>query len=579
MVGHYQITMIQRVLLVWLGIILLELFVVRDFMWVLEHWDIKRVIVNFGLTSLAILSLLFILTPIIRHSKSGKNFVFAIITLPMLVQMSHYEVYRSFASSFGFHEFSQDPMLVLSLWIEQFNILKSVIILLSVYGLLSLLSTAKIKVVKWRYGLNIIGFVLLYLLTTFSWYGVSNFQNSVLAYYSTILQMSRNQVLEFKYDKPRLTPSQLSIDGLPNIIYIIGESLTLSHMGIYGYDRDTTPQLAQLEKNKQLIKYNNALSIGIHTRLSVPYMLVGIEGIDPKGRIYQTPSVFNYAKARGYSTAFISAQDTRWGHIKDLFVNEDVDYFWHGVSMNKNTSVHKGADDMRVLNEIAFPYIDKAGKQKMPFFLVLQMDGSHYPYAMHSTKIHKKFLPEGEPNSINAYDNTVIKTDDYLSKLIKKTRKQYPNSWVFYSTDHGQGLGGKAGKFNQNPHLNTIHNPLLISAPKSMVVELMRNQNAPISQADIVPSILDIIDMKPHKNINGKSLLGKINPNRLRIVSQYMPTQHNDPKAVLVEPNLKLYMLDFEKMSVTFPAGKKTIRFQNWDKERQKMFIQRGLDF
>ncbi|NYT28473.1 MAG: hypothetical protein H0A76_11785 [Candidatus Thiodubiliella endoseptemdiera] len=74
--------------------------------------------------------------------------------------------------------------------------------------------------------------------------------------------------------------------------------------------------MAQLEKNQQLIKYTNALSIGTHTRLSVPYMLVGIEGIDPKGRIYQTPSVFNYAKARGYTTAFISAQDTRWGILR-----------------------------------------------------------------------------------------------------------------------------------------------------------------------------------------------------------------------------------------------------------------------
>ena len=570
--------MIQRTLLVWLGISLLDLFVVRNFAWVLEHWEVKRVVVNFGLTSLVMLSFLFILTPIIRHSKSGKNFIFAIIAVPMLVQMSHYEVYRSFASSFGFHEFSQDPMLVLHLWIEQFNLLKYAIILLSVYGLLSLLTT-KTKIIKWRYGLNVIGFVLLYLFTTFTWYGVGNFQNSTLAYYSTLLQMSRTQVLEFKHNKPSVPLSQLSTEDLPNIIYIVGESLTLSHMGIYGYERDTTPQLVQLEKQKQLIKYTNALSIGTHTRLSVPYMLVGIEGIDPKGRIYQTPTVFNYAKARGYTTAFISAQDTHWGHIKDLFVDESVDYFWHGVNMNKNASVHKGADDMRVLNEIALPYIDKVGKQTKPFFLALQMDGSHYPYAKHSTKEHKKFLPENEPNSINAYDNTVVKTDEYLSKIIKKIRKEYPNSWVFYSTDHGQGLGGKSGNFNQDPHLNTIHNPLLISAPKSKVAQLLHNQNAPVSQADIVPSILDIIGMTPHKNINGKSLLSQIDSKRLRVNSPYMPTQHNDPRAVLVEPDLRIYKLDFERMSVSFPDGKKIIRFKDWDKRYQQIFINRGLDF
>ena len=569
---------ILKILLIWLGITLLDLFVVRDFSWIFEHWNSKHVVVNYGLTALAMMLLLFILSPIIRYFKTGKYLVFAFIAVPMWVQMSHYEVYRSFASSSGFREFSQDPSLVLSVWIDQFNWLKSTIILLFVYGLLSLLSGVKTKIVRWRYGLNVIGFTLLYLLTTFSWYGVNNFQNSTLSYYSTLLQMSRMQVLEFKYDKPSVIPSQLSTEGLPNIIYIVGESLTLSHMSIYGYNRNTTPQLAQLEKDRQLIKYNNALSIGTHTRLSVPYMLVGIEGIDPKGRIYQTPTVFNYAKARGYTTAFISAQDTNWGHIKEMFVDESVDYFWHGVNMNKNASVHKGADDMRVLNEIALPYIAKVGKQKTPFFLVLQMDGSHYPYAEHSTKKHKIFLPENTPNSINAYDNTVVKTDEYLFKIIQKMRQEYPNSWVFYSTDHGQGLGGKAGKFNQDPHLNTIHNPLLISAPKSKIAQLLRNQDAPVSQADIVPSILDIIGMKPDKNINGKSLLKPINSNRLRVVSQYMPTQHNDPRAVLAEPNLKLYTLDFEKMSVSFPDEKKVIHFKDWDARHQKIFIERGLD-
>jgi hypothetical protein len=43
-----------------------------------------------------------------------------------------------------------------------------------------------------------------------------------------------------------------------------------------------------------------------------------------------------------------------------------------------------------------------------------------------------------------------------------------------------------------------------------------------------------------------------------------MPTQHNDPRAVLVKPDLSVYTLDFEKMSVTFPDGKKAIRFKDW---------------
>jgi glucan phosphoethanolaminetransferase (alkaline phosphatase superfamily) len=459
--------------------------------------------------------------------------------------------------------------MTLSLWVEQFNIVKSIIILGVVFWSVKLLSVSK-PIVKWRYALNVISFTLLYLLTTFSWYGVPNFQNSTLAYYSTLLQMSKDQALEFNRDKTKVSVNNAPIDNLPNIIYIVGESLTLSHMGIYGYNKDTTPKLQDLEDNKRIIAFDNALGIGTHTRLSVPYMLVGIEGIDPLGKFYQTPGIFNYAKARGYNTAFISAQDTSWGHIREIFVDDDVDFFWDGLQMNKNASVHKGADDMRVLKEIAIPYINKQAK---PLMLVLQMDGSHYPYGMHSTKKHKKFLPELEENSMNAYDNTVVKTDDYIATLIKHVQDKNPNTWVFYSSDHGQGLGGKSGMFNQSFTRNTIHNPLIISPPKEQYEALLLNKKMPISQADIVPTILDIIGMDPHANINGQSLLKPQSKGRMRVVSKYMPTQHNEKKAVLVNPDLSYYFIDFDKMSVTMPSGNKTIRFKDWDQQYQQIFI------
>ncbi len=566
---------IVNILLAWLVIMLADLLLVRDYIWVIDHWDIKRVVVNFGLSSLALLSLLFLLKPMMAKSRLYKSVAYLMIALPMLVQMSHFEVYRSFASSFGFHTFVEDPQLLLLLWVEQFNILKSMVVLGVVYAAMRLLSSPFKPMVKWRYGLNMLGFVLLYVLITFSWYGVSNFQQSALAYYSTLLQMTKNQTLKFNRNKAVVLASSRPTEHLPNIIYIVGESLAFSNMGIYGYEKDTTPKLQILKDNNKLVAFDNALSIGTHTRLSVPYMLVGMEGIDPLGKIYQTPTLFNYAKARGYRTAFISAQDTSWGHIKALFVDSDVDYFWDGVQMNKNASVHKGADDMRVLEEIVMPYIDR---QDAPFMLVLQMDGSHYPYAMHSSKRHKKFLPELEANSMNAYDNTIVKTDDYIATLIHYMQNKNPNSWVFYSSDHGQGLGGKSGMFNQSFTKNTIHNPLIIAPPKAQYQQILLNKNRPVSQADIVPTILDIIDMTPHQNINGQSLLNQQDINRLRVVSKYMPTQHNEKKAVLVKPDLSYYFIDFEKMSVTLPSGKKTIKFKDWAQEYQDIFISKDPD-
>ncbi|WP_201339520.1 hypothetical protein [Isorropodon fossajaponicum symbiont] len=83
---------IMTTLFVWLVLVLLDLFVVRE----MDNWDIKRVVVNFGLSSLTMLSLLFILKPLITKSSASKNIVLVLIVLPVLVQMSHFEVYKNF---------------------------------------------------------------------------------------------------------------------------------------------------------------------------------------------------------------------------------------------------------------------------------------------------------------------------------------------------------------------------------------------------------------------------------------------------------------------------------------------------
>jgi hypothetical protein len=52
-----------------------------------------------------------------------------------------------------------------------------------------------------------------------------------------------------------------------------------------------------------------------------------------------------------------------------------------------------------------------------------------------------------------------------------------------------------------------------------------------------------------------------------------MPTQHNEQKAVLVNPDLSYYFIDFDKMNVTMPNGQKTIRFRSWREQYQKIFV------
>jgi len=552
---------IFRVVYIWLGFIFLDVFIVKDLDYLITNWS-ERFVVNLLLSSFALLLLLVLFANLKRW------ILFIILALPTVIQATYFEVYKKLVSPFGFQTFGEDTAMVLELWVDNINLPKSIFLLILVWYLV--LKLENIKFSKKVVIPSTFFLISIYSLIVLSWYSVPNFQNSIISFYGSLLEtMKLSAYHKFKIHRPKIP--KVERENLPNIIYIVGESFVLNHSSLFGYKRDTTPKLRELEKRGDIVKFQNAVSIGTKTRLSVPYMLVGLEGIDPKGVIYSYPTIINYMKSVGYETHLITSQDLSWGGLKDFLVDKDVDYFVNGTKYNPNARVHKGTDDLVMVEKEIIPVIENS---KKPFFMVYQMDGSHYPYSQHSPQEFKKWVEDGE-NSVNAYDNTLLYSDEVLFRIISKMRELYPNSWILFSTDHGQNLGGKGGMFNDNFELDVIHNAMFISPPKEYVKKLRLKENSPISQADIVATILDILNIKPIKPLDGISILRDIPKDRLRISSTYMPTLHNDPEATLIFPDLRYFYIDFDKMSVTLRDGKSSIKFQDLNRNYREIFEKR----
>jgi lipid A ethanolaminephosphotransferase len=53
----------------------------------------------------------------------------------------------------------------------------------------------------------------------------------------------------------------------------------------------------------------------------------------------------------------------------------------------------------------------------------------------------------------NAYDNSILYTDYLIDSTIKLVKKNYPNSFVFYASDHGESLGEKGVYLHSLPYL------------------------------------------------------------------------------------------------------------------------------
>lgn len=551
----------NKLIATWLLIQIFDLLY-RGFPFLTQNITGFRFISNFLMSSLFLITLLYIIS-YIRKKWLFITIFFALVAIPMILNGSYFLIYRKFISASAFNIFANSPEMVLTTSANNFNylflIISIFISLVSAHWLWQFKPTR-----KWLIIPNSLILLTTFIILLLHWYSVSFFQVSSEAFVSNLTEelLLSNQKSEH--------PNRLKLSDIkqnknnPNIIFVIGESQVASHMSLYGYKRKNTPKLDSLYKNGEIVPFKKAVSIGNKTRYSVPYMLVGLQGPDPKGLFYSIPTLFDYAKAVGYHTMFISAQDLQWGHLDRLFDDGSIDLLLDGNHFSSKVDVHKGVDDLVLLPKL-FNFIKKS---KKPYLLVVQMDGSHYPYNIHSPKKLKKYLPEKDANCINAYDNTIIVTDLFLSGLHNFIRKESPNTYMFFTPDHGQNLGGINGKFNDSFTPLIFHNALIAFTPQNDTVNhnlLLKNQNKLVSQADIFPTILELMSLKSRYKIDGFSLLDTTKHNRLICCSGYMPTFNNNPQCAVVDTTLQTIFIDFAKKSVTDNKTNKTTSLKNLD--------------
>ena len=543
----------------------LDLLMVRDLHWLQDYADGLRFAVNFALSGVVLWVMLSAVKGLADRQPWLARSLLALLALGYYAQAAHFAVFRKFIGAFELRFFWQEPLVSLQLYAQNgltvgpFVAAAGAVAVWAAVMRASATTAAAVAPAptRWNTGLVLLALPIFALLT-FNWYGAANFQHAPVALAGHLLRAVEPPLgsnSPTPADKP-VIPAQAPAADAPDIVLVIGESLNRFHMQLYGYERPTTPELVALQGQGALLAFENVVSIGPRTLVSVPYLLTGLQGIDPAGIIYRTPTLFNYAKASGYETALITAQDFQWRNIDKLFVDRDLDHFRQGSDFSADVDVSVGADDQRVLDRGVFPWLQARAQMKRPLLLVTQMSGSHPPYASQVPQALKPFLPEDHPEGINAYDNTVWYTDLYLKRLVETVRRHRPNSWVFFSSDHGQHVTGQGGLFHGDLSDEVLRVPLIVFPPPGQHSRVRAGLNAPVSQADIMATILELMQRQAVTELDGLSLLQPIPGQRLRVATAYMKTLNNDPMAALVFPDGRRYELNFQRKSVTLEDGK-----------------------
>ncbi|MDO7172130.1 phosphoethanolamine transferase [Mariniflexile sp. AS56] len=280
-----------------------------------------------------------------------------------------------------------------------------------------------------------------------------------------------------------------------NIVFVLGESLRADHLGLNGYNRETTPLLS---KRQNLISFKTVYTNKTNTALSLPCILTDKSIYSNKNDSVR--SVFSLFNALEIPTVWIGNQLLEPSYEQIVNTNKDVviiDKFKSYWNIGKK-------HDLELLNEF-----NKLFKREINGLYTIHMIGSHWWYEDKYTDAFRKFKPVidskyipslSNEQIINSYDNTILYLDYFLNTLINKLETNNIPTVLVYLSDHGESLG-ENGKWLHS-HTEALTNPGMMvwysnsfkTVYPNKVEALNKNKERELSTDLLFHSLVDLID-------------------------------------------------------------------------------------
>ncbi len=284
------------------------------------------------------------------------------------------------------------------------------------------------------------------------------------------------QDIEEWFEARRTFHGQSSAEaGRLNVIYVFLDAARADHFGLYGYARDTTPNMDRLAAKS--IVFEN--------------------GFAPAANTFE--SAARFMKCSYWDAAIETWTEVlaRNGYKVLLFPERRVSMLERYV---KGAEVAPGSDGKYLKDsvDIAIDTLSKAGGGQ-PFCAYLYAVEPHMPYAPH------KQFSFGD-SLIDLYDGEIAFTDHQLGRLLDWMEQsgRINDTMIVVMSDHGESLGERAVYRHSSQLYNEqIRVPIIFYFP---TFESRRIQDY-VTTIDIGTTILDATGIPCPQNYAGVSLL------------------------------------------------------------------------
>lgn len=345
-----------------------------------------------------------------------------------------------------------------------------------------------------------------------------------------------------------------------NVILVSLQCLRPDHLGVYGYNRDTSPNMDSLAKSSILfdntVSQANLTPVAMMSVLTSQYPRVnGMIAFDAAKDAVRSRTLPEILKYYGYTTAAVSGSpeffmryDTESGteiKLGDVF-SRSFDYFGR---------TRKGlGSSLRVLPTESLDWLQRNSNKK--FFLWIASGVIHVPYAagvpkadktvfdppgykpfwekFHSIKAEEgtsddttydvlmrifksdyylgfkpvhKITPEDHQYIVGRYDASIRYTDKFIGELVSTLEKTglAKNTILIVHSIHGEDLGERGTYVHYDLSEPVTRSALMMRLPSGELGG--KRVEAQVQGLDIVPTLLDYLEIPQDHGLQGKSLL------------------------------------------------------------------------
>ncbi len=281
----------------------------------------------------------------------------------------------------------------------------------------------------------------------------------------------------------------------PNVIYISLDTLRADRLGIYGYHRNTSPNIDLLAKKGAMFK--NAYVQAPWTTPSHISMFTS-----------QYPSSLSKSFDLGASYLPESAETIfeilgRNGYLNMGFSGGGYLSATYGFS--QGFYAYKEIFDIVVAFKKMEDWLENHHEDQ--FCLLFHTWG----YTIYKEKKHEVFGDEDDVPFGDQYDSRIRFIDNFIGLLIKKLELLgiLDETLIVLTSDHGEEIYDHGGEGHSHTLFNELLKvPLIVHYPKKIREGVVPEDS--VRSLDVVPTILDYLGIEPSNNMEGVSLKGYV---------------------------------------------------------------------